>query len=416
MFDIDLYREVWQAISKNRLRSTLTAFGVLWGIFMLVVLHGAGNGLENGITKNFSGFATNSAFIWAEKTSKPYKGFKEGRQWSMSNKDIVALKQEVPEIEYIVPRLNGWRQNGQNNTLYKDRYGTFSYKGDYPDLAKVQAFDMIHGRFLNEIDLAESRKVCVIGPRVAEVLFPHGENPVGEYIRMSGVYFKIVGVFNVSNSNRNDRRQEIHIPFTTMQKAFNYGDIVHYFAFTAHEGNKVSVLENKIMDIVKERNNVAPDDPQAIGHFNVETRYEQMSKLFQGIDILTFIVGLGTLLAGVIGISNIMLVVVKERTVEIGIKRAIGATPLSIIKQIMIESVILTLSAGYIGLTLGILLNEGLGAIMAQNPDSVLLNPGIDLKTGLISLAVIVTSGAMAGLLPATRAIKVKPIDAIRGE
>lgn len=418
MFDIDLYKEIWQAITKNKMRSILTAFGVFWGLFMLIALSGAGNGLQNGITSQLKGFATNAAFVWTENTSKPYHGFKKGRSWDMDNTDMKAILDNTPEVEYLVPRLNGWKQNTTNNSLYKDRYGTFFLSGDYPDLAKVEPFEMTSGRFLNEVDIKNTRKVCVIGPEVAEVLFKYGEDPIGKYIRVSGVYFQVIGVFKVNNniSFGYDKRKAIHIPFTTMQRTFNYGNQVHFFSFTAKSNTPVSKTEEKIEALLKKRHDIAPDDMQAVGHINIEKEFQMMSTLFLGIRILIFVVGLGTLLAGIIGISNIMLVIVKERTQEIGVKRALGATPANIIKQIMLESVLLTTVAGYVGLALGVLLNEGLGLALAQNPDNIFLNPQIDFKMGVMALIILVVAGGLAGLLPANRAVRVKPIEAIREE
>lgn len=416
MFDIDLYKEIWQAITKNKMRSTLTAFGVFWGIFMLVALAGAGKGFENGINKELEGFATNAAFMWTEPTTVPHKGFKKGRSWSYDNADMEAVLYHVPEIEYLVPRLQAWKQNSPNNSVYQDKYGTFQVQGDYPNLANVEPFKMDKGRFLNDMDIKNNRKVCVIGSRVAEVLFTNGENPIGKYMRVSGVYFQVVGVTSPEGNIQigYDKKEAIHIPFTTVQQTFNYGDIVHYFSFTAKKGHSVSDIENRVIDILKKRNDVAPEDHSAVGHINIEKQFKIMSYLFMGINGLTYLVGIGTLLAGVIGISNIMLVIVKERTKEIGIKRAIGATPFNIIRQIIMESTILTLSAGYVGLILGILLNELLGVVLKDV--EVMLNPGIDLKSGLTSLFILVIAGGLAGLLPASKAVKVKPIDAIREE
>jgi len=418
MFDIDLYREIWQAITKNKMRSTLTAFGVFWGIFMLVALSGAGNGLKNGINAQFEGFATNAAFMWTEPTTLPYKGFKKGRQWNYDNEDMKSLLYFVPEIEYLVPRLEAWKQNRENNAVFKDKYGTFKVQGDYPNLAKVEPFKMSSGRFLNEIDIKQNRKVCVIGSRVEEVLFEKGEKALGKYIRVSGVYFQVIGVTSPEGNIQigYDKKEAIHIPFTTVQQTFNYGDIVHYFSFTAKKEFTVSDVENRIIDILKKRNDIAPEDQGAIGHINIERQFKIMSYLFIGIKALTYLVGLGTLLAGVIGISNIMLVIVKERTKEIGIKRALGATPFNIIRQILMESTLLTFTAGYVGLILGILLNEGLGAMLQGTASEVFLNPGIDFKSGMSSLIILVIAGALAGLLPASKAVKVKPIDAIREE
>jgi putative ABC transport system permease protein len=418
MFDSDLYKEIWQAISKNKMRSTLTAFGVFWGIFMLVALAGAGNGLQNGITKQFEGFATNAAFMWTENTTVPYKGFKKGRGWNYDNEDMQALRANVPEIEYLVPRLQAYRQSTQNNVAYQDKYGTFQVQGDYPALAKVEPFKMAKGRFLNEIDIQQNRKVCVIGSRVEEVIYKKGENPIGTYIRVSGVYFQVIGVTSPEGNIQigYDKKESVHIPFTTVQSAFNYGDIVHYFSFTAKPQYSVSDVETRIIEILKKRHDIAPEDPSAVGHINIERQFKIMSYLFIGINVLIYLVGLGTLLAGVIGISNIMLVIVKERTQEIGIKRALGATPYNIIRQIIMESIFLTLTAGYFGLILGILLNEGLGAMLSGTASEIFLNPGIDLMMGLKSLLILVVAGALAGLLPANRAVKVKPIDAIREE
>jgi putative ABC transport system permease protein len=418
MFDIDLYREIWQAITKNKWRSTLTAFGVFWGIFMLVALAGAGKGLENGINAQFEGFATNAAFMWTEPTTVPYKGFKKGRSWNFDNADMNSITNNIPEIEYLVPRLQAFKQNTDNNIVYKDKYGTFQVQGDYPNLAKVEQFKMKWGRFLNEIDIQQNRKVCVIGSRIEEVLFKKGENPVGKYIRVSGVYFKIIGVSSPEGNIQigYDKKETVHIPFTTVQQTFNYGDMVHYFSFTAKNEFSVSDIENQIISILKKRNDISPKDMSAVGHINIERQFKIMTYLFLGIKILTYIVGLGTLLAGVIGISNIMLVIVKERTKEIGIKRALGATPYNIIRQIIMESTLLTLSAGYAGLVLGILLNEVLGAALQGDASEIFINPGIDLKSGLSSLFILVIAGALAGLLPANKAVRVKPIDAIREE
>ncbi len=419
MFDTELYSEIWQAITKNKWRSTLTAFGVFWGLFMFVALAGAGNGLQNGMNQVLDGFATNAAFMWTENTTKPYKGLKKGRYWEFDNEDMFAITNQIKEIEYLVPRLQGWNLNRTTNCINGERYGTFSIQGDYPQLVLVEPFKMSKGRFLNDIDIIQRRKVCVIGPRVEEVLFAPGQDPIGKYIKVAGIYFQVIGVTKVDGNIQitYDKREAVHIPFSTMQNAYNYGNNVHYFSFTAHPQYEVAEIEEKVMALLKKRHDVDPTDIGAIGHVNVQRQFQMSSKLFTGIDILTFIVGFGTLLAGVIGISNIMLVIVKERTKEIGIKRALGATPFNIIKQILLESVFLTLTAGYFGLLLGILLNEGLGFFMSKNPDAgMFINPGIDLSQGIMSLFILVVAGAFAGLLPAQRAIRVKPIDAIREE
>ncbi len=419
MFDRDFIKEIWHAISQNKVRSTLTAFGVFWGIFMLVTLTGAGNGLQNGLAHQFEGFATNAAFMWTQRTTKPYKGYKKGRNWHFKNSDIKSIKENVPEIEYIVPRLQGWRQRTKNNTVYGENVGTFMPVGAYPELAKIEPFNLKEGRFINEMDIRNNRKVCIIGEQVEEELFKRGENPIGKNIRLAGVYFTIIGTSAKLSNNMNfgyDKRKSIYIPFTTMQSAFNYGDEFEFFSFTAKKENSVAQIEDKVMSILKKRNNIAQDDPQAVGHVNIAKQFEKVDGLFTGINILTLIVGLGTMLAGIIGITNIMLVIVKERTKEIGIRRAIGAKPKDIIVQILTESVFLTLTAGYVGMILGILLNEGLGLALANTENNMFLNPGIDLMYGLKALCILILAGALAGLLPAMKAVKVKPIEAIRYE
>ncbi len=407
--------------SRNQKQMAQHAYR-LWCFLGHIYVRGvgrAGNGLQNGISNIMEGFATNAAFMWTENTTKAYGGFKKGRSWDMDNDDMIAIQKNVEGLEYIVPRLQGWRQSGDKNVVYQSRSGSFGIQGDYPQLVNVEPFKLDKGRFINDIDILQKRKVCVIGPRVAEVLFSKGENPLGQYIRVSGVYFQVIGVTKVDSDIQigYDKRETVHIPFTTMQQAFNYGNIVHFFSFTALPKHDVSKLEERIAEVLKKRHNIAPDDIGAVGHINIQRQFQMTSTLFTGINILTIIVGFGTLLAGIIGISNIMLVIVKERTKEIGIKRAIGATPFSITKQILLEAIFLTLTAGYIGLTVGTGLNELLGIILSKpEGGGIFLNPGISFRQGITSLIILVVAGALAGMLPAQRAIKVKPIDAIREE
>ncbi len=419
MFDKDFFKEIWYAISQNKVRSTLTAFGVFWGIFMLVTLAGVGNGLRNGIEDQFKGMAVNSSYLWTSRTSKPYKGYKKERFWQFKNTDMDAVKENVKEVQYIVPRLQGWRLSNKNNVVYRDRIGTFQINGDYPDLVKVEPIRIAEGRFINDMDIKNKRKVCVIGSRVREELFKKGTSPIGKYIKVSGVYFQVVGIFKNKRSSINmggDIRKKVCIPYTTMQNTFNYGNSVYFFSFSAYPQYDVAEVEQKVMAILKKRNSVAPDDAQAIGHINVAKQFKKVTSLFMGINLLTLIVGLGTMLAGVIGISNIMLVIVKERTNEIGIRRAIGATPYNVIVQILTESVLLTLSAGYVGMLLGILLNEALGLAFQNMSDNIFLNPGIDLWYGIKSLTILVVAGLLAGWLPAQKAVNVRPIEALRYE
>lgn len=419
MFDLDLWKEILSALKQNRMRSFMTAFGVFWGIFMLIIMSGAGRALENGVMEGVKAFATNSAFFWTERTSKPYEGFQRGRRWIYNNQDIEYIRQSVKEIEYLSPRLFGWQQNG-DNTIRGERTGAFNIYGDYPDYFKIDGWTPVKGRLMNEIDVLQKRKVCVIGERVEEVMFDKDEDPIGQYLKISGVYFQVVGVIHPEtriNIGGGKKEETIIIPFSTMQTAYNYGDEIHFFSVTATQGTSVSSLEEKLKRILKERHKIAPDDMQAIGSFNIEAEFKKFSMLFLGIQALTWIVGIGTLLAGVIGVSNIMLVIIKERTQEIGIQRAIGATPGKIMLHIIAESVFLTVMAGYIGLSLGVALLEVLNQILLAAGDEVFFrNPEVNLTMALSALAVLVFSGAFAGFIPARRAIKIKPIDALRDE
>ncbi|MDP2114858.1 MAG: ABC transporter permease, partial [Bacteroidota bacterium] len=397
----------------------MTAFGVFWGIFMLIIMSGAGKALENGVLDGVKAFATNSAFFWTERTSVPYAGFQRGRRWNYENTDIYYIRENVKEVEYLSPRLFGWQQNG-DNTIRGERTGAFNVFGDYPDYFKIDRWTPIKGRLINEIDILQERKVCVIGERVLEVMFAKDEDPIGQYLKISGVYFQVVGVIHAEtriNIGGGKKEETIIIPFSTMQKAYNYGNVVHFFSVTSKKGTKVSDLEVKLKKILKERHKVAPEDLQAIGSFNIEKEFVKFSALFLGIQVLTWIVGIGTLLAGVIGVSNIMLVIIKERTQEIGIQRAIGATPGTVIKHIVAESVFLTVMAGYIGLSLGVGVLEILNQILLKAEGEMFFrNPEVNLTMALSALAVLVVAGIIAGLIPAKRAVSIKPIDAIRDE
>jgi len=419
MFDLDLWSEIISALKKNRMRSFMTAFGVFWGIFMLIIMSGAGKALENGVLDGVRAFATNSAFFWTERTSVPYAGFQRGRRWHYDTEDIKYIRENVKEVEYLSPRLFGNDQAG-NNTIRGERNGAFNVYGDYPDYFKIDRWTPIQGRLINEIDMLQERKVCVIGERVLEVMFAKDENPIGQYLKINGVYFQVVGVIHAEtriNIGGGKKEETIIIPFTTMQKAYNFGNVVYFFSVTAKKGTKVSDLEDKLKKILKDRHKIAPDDLQAIGSFNIEKQFIKFNALFLGIQILTWIVGIGTLLAGVIGVSNIMLVIIKERTQEIGIQRAIGATPRTVIKHIVAESVFLTVMAGYVGLSLGVGVLEILNRILESAGDKMFFrNPQVNLSMALSALAVLVVAGIIAGLIPAKRAVSIKPIDAIRDE
>ncbi|MCL2042159.1 MAG: ABC transporter permease [Bacteroidales bacterium] len=416
MFDIDRWQEIWITITRNKMRSFLTAFGVFWGIFMLVVMSGSGSGLKEGIMKNIKGFATNTAFFWTEQTSEPYKGFRKGRFWSMKMDDIEALRAGVKEIKYISPILFGGRST--NNVVFGEKAGTYSVKGILSEYNKIDEQELLYGRSINEIDNLSKRKVCVIGRRIHEELFEKGKSPVGELLKVNGMYYIVVGVTrSTSDININGNSDEtVTLPYTTMQQAYNYGDDVYFMVVTAQDNIKIGAIEETIRRILKNRHHIAPTDAKAVGGMNLEKQFNMFNNLFLGINILIWIVGLGTLIAGVVGVSNIMLVTVKERTKEIGIRRALGAKPNAIITQILSESLVLTLIAGVFGLMSGVGLLGLIGMLSRAGNDSAFFEPQIQFSIAITALAVLAVFGLLAGLIPAGRAIKIKAIDAIREE
>jgi len=415
MFDIDRWQEIWFTITHNKSRSVLTAFGVFWGMFMLVVMVGAGVALQRGMSSQIEGFATNSCFVWAEQTTEPYKGLKKGRNWNMENDDIALLINKIPEIQYLAPVLFGG--NSTNNVTRNDKVGSYNIKGNFPSYNQIDESKMTYGRYINDIDIAERRKVFVIGERVYQVLFPKDENPLGKNIQVNGIYFQVIGVArHTSHINIGGNAEEsVVLPFSTMQQAFNQGNKVHFMAVTAKPGIKVKVIEDRIHEVLKEKHNLSPLDKKAVGGFNIEDEFNMFLYLGIGIAALIWIVGLGTLFAGAIGVSNIMLVTVKERTKEIGIRRALGATPRDIIRQILSESIVLTLIAGVTGLMFGVGLLSVVGMALSHG-DQFFKDPQISFTVALAALFILLVIGTFAGFIPANRAMNIKPIEAIREE
>ncbi|MBP6978489.1 MAG: ABC transporter permease [Bacteroidales bacterium] len=420
MFDADRWNEIFYTLRKNKLRTFFTAFGVFWGIFMLVIMMGSGNGLRNAVFYDFGNMAANSVFMWTQRTTMPYKGFQRGRYFNFRNNDTQALKEKIPEIDLIAPRIQAWGGGGANNVIRNDRTSSFTIFGDYPEIQLIDPLNMIEGRFINKLDIDQRRKVAVIGAKVKNDMFETWEDPIGEYLKIQGVYFQVVGVFESKKSDQQAERenQVIFLPFTSLQQTYNYGDIVGWYAFTSHPDVPASVVETKAKRLLAERHSIHPEDQRAIGSFNLEKEYKKMTGLFTGIRILIWIVGAGTLFAGVVGVSNIMLIVVRERTKEIGIQRAIGATPWNIMSQVITESVILTTAAGYIGLVIGVGIIEGVNIALAKagTSSNMFRNPEIDFQMAMVALAILVISGMLAGMIPARRAVSIKPIDAIRFE
>jgi putative ABC transport system permease protein len=416
LFDADHAREIWDALRGNKFRTFLTAFGVFWGIFLLMVMMGSGNGLERGALQEFTGGATNSVFVWGQRTSKPYRGLPVGRGMQITNEDLPALRAQVPEAEVIAPRNQLGGFGGGNNVGRGTKSGGFSVMGDHPEIAAIQSIPLEQGRFLNRLDIEEKRKVAVIGTRVREVLFDRDENPIAKEIRIGGVYFMVVGVFRSTRSGSDADRdaQTVYVPFTTFQQAFNFGNRVGWLAIKSRDDVPASAVEAGTLAVLRERHGVAPDDSRAFGSFNLEEEYRKFKGVFLGIRTLIWIVGTGTLAAGVIGVSNIMLVIVRERTHEIGIRRAVGATPLSITSQIVLEAVLLTAGAGYIGLIAGMLGMDAVAGLVASSPSQFFKDPGVEVATAFKAIGILAVSGVVAGLMPAWRALRISTVEALR--
>ena len=416
IFERDNWQEIFATIRKNKLRTFLTMLGVFWGIFMLVIMLGAGNGLRNGVLKEFAGTATNSFYIWAQRTSKSYKGMQPNRSFNYTTVDAERLKL-LPELEVVSPINQLGGHEGTNNVIRGLKTAACEIQACYPNIAKISNIKIKYGRFVNEMDINEKRKVCVIGPRVVEMLYKKDEKVIGTYIRVNGVYFMVVGVTVVTQGGNDGREQaqRINIPYSTFQNAFNYGNVVGWFAIKAKDNVSAEEAEKHVMSILKERHKIAPNDLKAIGHVNLAVEYKKLNGLFIGIEVLVWIVGIGTLLAGVIGISNIMLIVVKERTKEIGVKRALGAVPAQIIGQIVLEAIFLTSISGYFGLVIGIGLLEALDSAIG-NSGEMFTNPTVDLSVAIKALSILILSGAFAGLIPASKAVAIKPVEALRTE
>jgi putative ABC transport system permease protein len=422
LIDIDGLRETLYTLRQNKLRSVLTAFGVCWGVFMIIVLVGVGNGLQKGAYENFGSLATNSVFVWTRPTTKAYQGLPRGRGFHFRNSDIDALRRSIPEIEHLAPRgrIRGG-EAGSNNVVYRDKQATVTIYGDYPAIQHIRLMRIERGRFLNLRDIAERRKVAVIGYRARELLFRPEEAPVGKYITIKGVSFQVVGVFRLTHPNERDEKEDaqaIFLPLTTFQRLFNWGDVVGYFSLTSRPGTSATAVKEKLVAMMARRHRIAPDDRRAFGHWNMEEKFNKIQSLFVGIRFLIWFVGLFTLVAGVIGVSNIMLITVKERTAEIGIKRAVGATPVDIIRQVMVETVLLTSVSGYLGLVTGVftleLVNRAMAILGVRS--EMFRDPGVDLQVALLALLALVVSGALAGLLPAFRAVRIRPVEALRYE
>lgn len=414
--DLDHWYEITATLRKNKLRTVLTGLGVFLGIVILLLMIGFGRSLERGIQRRMAGFATNAVFVWAQRTTRPYAGLPLGRQIQYDNRDIDALAR-LPGVLHLAPRAQrgGFMQG--SNVRYGARTGSFQVSGDYPEFQYVQTPVMRAGRFLNQRDLDEWRKVAVIGEGVVKQLYD-GADPMGTYIQANGIYFQVVGVFGSKQTGQQADRilNTIHIPFTTFQRAFNYTDRVASFAIVGQPGVNGGELEDQVKATLKQRHRVAPDDDSAIGAWNTSKEFGKMNMLFFLINFVMWVAGTMCLFAGVVGVSNIMLITVRERTKEIGVRKALGATPASVIRMIVTEATALTVLFGYLGVVAGVALLELVGKVLEKAPDLPFAPPDPSLAIALTAAGVIAVFGALAGMLPAYYAAKIQPVEALRTE
>ena len=417
LFDRNTWQEIFGSISKNKTRTIITVIGVLWGIFIYIALSGSAQGMDNGFEKVFKTVSMNSMFVWGQSSSKPYAGFKTGRQMRLKLDNVTTLENRIPEIQYIAPRIvMGNFGSDPVFTVRGQKSGTYAINGDYPVYTKIATKKIFDGgRFINDEDIRQARKVCVIGERNLKELFEEDENPIGAYIRISDVYFQVIGVHKIAQGVSFDNDSDIFIPFSTYRKLYNTGDTVHYLCIAAYDDVDVVQVEKDIKSILKGIHKVDPKDERAFGSFNLGEMFSKTMGFAKGMTFLSLIVGIATILAGVIGIGNILLISVKERTKELGVRRALGATPREVRSQIIVESVFLTVIAG----VLGIILGAGFLALInsfTEGIDFPYTNPTVPIPYVLGALAIMVILGTLIGLIPAQRAVSIRPIDALREE
>lgn len=410
---MDTYKEIMETLTRNKSRSLLTGFGVFWGVFMLVVLLGGGQGLKELLSNNFQGFATNSALVFAQPTTKPYDGFRKGRQWNMVYQDVERLRAQVPELDVVTPMVSQW----QRIVTAGDKKTTAGVKGLQPAYAKVEEPQIRYGRYINDMDMVQRRKVCVLGKKVYKTLFPGGGDPCGQLVRVDSVYYRVVGVDYAAGEIKvnGGAEESVIVPITLMQETYGLGDAVHLISVTGKPGVVMSDVAPVMRAVIGRAHRVDPTDEKAITVFNTEVMFGMVDSLFTGVNFLIWLVGIGTLLAGAIGVSNIMMVTVRERTTEIGIRRAIGATPRTILGQIVAESILLTAVAGMSGILFAVAILQLLE--MANTTDGIVAaHFQVGFWTAVGAVVLLALLGVLAGLAPAVRAMAIKPVDAMRDE
>ncbi|MBN2510250.1 MAG: ABC transporter permease [Spirochaetales bacterium] len=417
IFDSDRWEDIFSHMGKHKIRTFLTAFGVFWGIFLLLLLLGAGSGIENGVFKQFGGVAVNSLHIWGNTTTLPFKGNRPGRWVELTNEDTQAISTLVKGIDIVCPRLRVW---WTTTTRYKKKTGSFSMIGTTEDLLEIEPIIIQEGRFINERDIAQERKIAVIGTGVRDILFEKTESPIGSFIDVNGVTFLVAGVFDIE-SYGGDRRgalETVYLPLSTTQSAFNLPHRIGWYSLLISEGFSAAGVESAVRALFTARHDIDPRDTRAIGSWDSSREYNNLQGLFTGIRLFLWIVGIGTLLAGIVGVSNIMLITVKERTREIGIRKALGATPFSIVSMILQEAFFITSVAGYLGLVAGVFAVEGAASFIRSQPQEIsyFSEPEVSISVALAAMGILILSGTLAGLFPALKAAKIHPVIALREE
>ncbi len=405
---MDRLREMLETLNRNRVRTGLTSMSVAWGIFMLVVLLGAGQGLQNNVAYMFRDDAVNSLWVYRGQTTRPWRGHRVGRNIGFDNDDLAAVEASLPDVEHLTGRF--MLRNGPV-IAFGDRVGSFDVRSVHPDHKHIEGTLMTSGRFIDELDLRDRRKVTAIGREVAAFLF-RGADPIGQWITVGQVPFRVVGVFE--DEGGEGEMKLIYLPITTAQTAFGGADSVHQFMFTIGDAgvDRARALEGEVTALMAARKHFDPTDRQALRIRNNVERYDQIQQLFGLLNAFVWVVGIGTVLAGIVGVSNIMLVSVRERTAEIGLRKAVGATPSSIVTMILVEAVALTAVSGYGGLVLGVAVVEGVGAVLPDN--DYLRDPNVDIGAAVAATVMLVAFGALAGFVPAWRAASIQPVDALR--
>lgn len=411
IFDPDTWQEIYESIRKNKMRAAITIIGVMWGIFLLIVLLGAARGMENNFNKLFGNFATNSVFVWAQSTSMPFKGFQEGKNIRLKLSDADFIMREIEGLEFVVPRHQ--RQSPAVNNF---KTGTFGIYGDYPELDLVEKKELVSGRWINDSDINEKKKICVIEEDIYKQLFDKEEDPIGQYIKINDVNYNVVGMYKQGNIRMGGPQGAIHIPFTTFQQVYNTGNTMGWMMITGKPGFEIKQIEADVKLLLKNLHKVHPEDNRAFGSFNLGNEIKKFTGFLTGMQFLTWFVGIATLIAGVFAIGNILLITVKERTKEIGIRRALGAKPWEIKRHIILESVFLTSIAGALGIIFGGLILMIIDATMGSGDNAALTNPTVDIPVILIAVSTLIFLGTLIGLIPAQVAVSIKPIDALRDE